>query len=129
MPRILAAIAAFFMSALTVLFISHAYAGEKYMPNSVGGYVVLTDEPCQMPVIKEEYKNRAYATDSSGDKREGCWYRPEAEKPFVPRVVVLMYEEGSPNVGSFDQRLFSDEMKQWEEYPIPHPELEFKGEI
>lgn len=102
MKLLLAALAAFF--TLT----AHAEVTEMYMPNDAGGFLVLTDNPCPIEGVKNEYPYAAYETDDIENSIDGCWVRPEgAPDKFEPFVIVRMVEWGSVNIGVFKQHLFT----------------------
>src|SRR4051812_44897554 len=116
LANLVAASAAFFMST------AFAEVNEMYMPNSAGGFLVLTNNPCQIDAEKEQFPYAAYETDELENSYEGCWVRPEgAPGPFVAFVNVLMIEDGHRNIGSFRQHLFSPIKKRWPEVEEEKP--------
>lgn len=87
---------------------------EIYMPNNSDGFLTLANEDCRIPGIKDAYPYKALNADDQGHEIEGCWQvtpYPEGSSPAA--FSVFMYEEGSPNVGTFRQHLFSAEKKRW----------------
>lgn len=91
---------------------------EMYMPNQVDGFLTLYADPCRIPVIEHEYPFKAINADDQGNEMEGCWNQSDMSKApgnAEPYIHVFMYEEGSANVASFKQHLFSAEKKRWPE--------------
>jgi hypothetical protein len=116
--------------AVIVLLLSFdVWAQEKYMPNEAGGFLVLTDEACKFPeAVKQGYKWRAYATESSKLARhEGCWDSPStADAPKLQGVKIIplvnTWWEGG-DVATFPQTMFGDEKKRWD---LKLPEIEVR---
>lgn len=93
---------------------------ELYMPNIVGGYLVLTAEPCTMDKVKDYFKYSAYETNEAGERNEGCWFRPDvkdAPDGFISFVNVAMVECGKIVHNDFQQCYFSPKQEKWTKYP------------
>lgn len=102
---------------------------EMYMPNDVGGFVVLTVEACRFKQVAKDYPYRAYATESSDAvNHEGCWDSPDTSDvptqimsksegaPEAPTIRVIQmvntwWEEGGK--ATFMQRNFIPEKKRY----------------
>ena len=102
---------------LALLFgIIKARADEQYMPNASDGFLTLSDDPCRITAVQQDYPFKALNADDQGNEMEGCWrVTPHLEGTLATAYSVFMYEEGSPNVGTFKFGLFSPEKKRWPE--------------
>lgn len=75
-----------FLIALLLAMDSYADNIEVYTPNDAGGFIVLTQEKCQLSKYKESFPYRAYATTNEPNvKHEACYDVPDiSQAPKVP---------------------------------------------
>ena len=80
-----------FLIALLLATDTVAESLKVYTPNDAGGYIVLTQEECQIEKHKERYPYRSYATTSNPDDLyEGCYIVPNvAEAKPVPGYTII----------------------------------------
>jgi hypothetical protein len=110
----------FIIIALSLISLN-VNAQEKYMKLEDGGYVTITDLPCEInnDIVKERYPYKAILTAKSSTQileREGCWNRDEPSHPklaeyvYVHVVEQILLEDGKAmyNIGSFGQYYFKD---------------------
>ena len=91
-----------------------SYAEERYMPNEAGGFIILTDNPCEIEYAKnKDFDFKFIATEKDGTEHIGCWNSYEAKDVGNSGVVNLWVEPGL--VLMFKQYLFSDKKERWPE--------------
>lgn len=97
---------------LILLVISaNVNASERYMKNTVGGYITLTDGKCNVSYLKEDYPRKVYFTNADNQYREGCFTVVKTKTEFD---VIIIEDMGSPqedNISIYDFRKFKTEKK------------------
>lgn len=91
-----------------------------YMPNAVGGYVVLDAKDCRFEPLKAKgFVGEAYTSNSQDDRIYGCWYAPQVDdkdKPEDPRfqavVTVVIFYNGVSYAQEYMSSEFSPEKKR-----------------
>ena len=82
--------------------------------NQAGGLIVLTQEPCQIPIVSNSFPFYGYATEASGILHEGCFNIPKIDdaqqSPGIRIIPVVNFIDGNDGeVITFDAELFMEE--------------------
>lgn len=91
---------------LGLLYISNSYAVELYAKNTVGGYITLTDAPCQIPYLKMDYNKKTYFTNGENEYREGCYTILKTKKELAVIVIEAMGKNSKDNASVFSYTKF-----------------------
>jgi hypothetical protein len=83
-----------------------------FLPNAVGGFVVLDAKDCPIPALRERgFVGEAYVSNAKDERIYGCWTAPSSDEegPIDPRMeaivtVVILY-----NGVFFSQEYFSSQ--------------------
>lgn len=115
-----------------LLFSSTVFAAgfgqDLYMPDSDGGFLTITSEPCEDKAVNDTFDFKSYREDD-GKLIPSCWTMiipPEDAHKNKLIPVIAVYEKGI--VSTFSLKLFSTEKKRWTDDENPYVN-KFKGDI
>lgn len=103
--------------ALLLLVSTSALAESKHMKldSSIGGYLTIMDEPCEIEAVKNDYPFKVIIENGSGETRRACWNNAEQHwnDRFESNVIIkeeIPVEDGNVIflTGSFVRYYFKD---------------------